>query len=215
MKINILTDNRTSWFIHYGKILEQHLLNLGHDVIYVFDKHDLEKGDICFLLSCSRIIENNFLLLNKNNIVVHSSDLPHGKGFSPLQWQILEGTNEIVLTLLEATNEVDAGPIYFKHSILFEGHELYIELRDSLGLEIINMCLKYVNEYNQLEPVLQVGESTFYKKRTIFDDQIDPTKTIKELFNHFRIADNINHPLYFYLNGYKYLIKIEKDCKNL
>jgi methionyl-tRNA formyltransferase len=214
MKISILTDNQTSWFIQYGKILEQQLLNLNHDVVYVYDKHNLREGDICFLLSCSRIVEDKFLLLHKNNIVVHASDLPNGKGFSPLQWQILDGSNKIVLSLIEAVSEVDAGPIYFKHSIIFEGHELYNELRVALGLEIIDMCLKYVIHYKELKPVQQVGESTFYRKRTKIDDQIDPCKTITELFNHFRIADNQNYPLYFYLNGYKYLIKIEKENNN-
>ena len=144
MKISILTDNRASWFVHYGKILEQQLLDLGHEANYIYDKFDLEQGDICFLLSCSRIVEYKYLLLHKNNIVVHASDLPKGKGFSPLQWQILEGINSIVLSLIEAVSEVDAGPIYFKQCILFEGHELYNELRDAVGLEIINMCLKYV-----------------------------------------------------------------------
>lgn len=213
MKISILTDNRTSWFVHYGKILEQRLLDLGHEANYIYNKLDLEKGDICFLLSCSRIVEEKFLLLHKNNIVVHASDLPKGKGFSPLQWQILEGNNKIVLSLIEAVNEVDAGPIYFNHSIMFEGHELYDELRDALGLEIIDMCLKYVIQYNQLKPVQQVGESSFYKKRTDLDDQIDPSKTINELFNHFRIADYQNYPLYFYRNGYKYFIRVDKYFK--
>lgn len=210
MKITILTDNQTSWFVHYGKILEKQLLNLGHEVKYVYNKFELEAGDICFLLSCSRIVEDRFLLLHKNNIVVHASDLPKGKGFSPLQWQILEGSNKIVLSLIEAVSEVDAGPIYFKHNVMFEGHELYNELRNALGAEIIEMCIKYVNQYNQLVPVPQVGESTYYKKRTDLDDQIDPSKSIKELFNHFRIADNQNYPLSFNLKGHKYLIKIEK-----
>jgi len=211
MKISILTDNHTSWFVHYGKILEQELIILGHEVKYVFNKFDLEAGDICFLLSCSRIIEDKFLLLHKNNIVVHASDLPKGKGFSPLQWQILEGSNNIILSLIEAVTEVDAGPIYFKHSVLFKGHELYNELRNVLGLEIIVMCVKFVNQYNQLKPVRQNGESTFYKKRTDLDDQVDPSKSIIELFNHFRIADSQNYPLYFNLYGHKYLIRIEKS----
>lgn len=213
MDISILTDNEKSWFIYYGKILQQKLSDLGHNVSYVYDKNDIKNGDICFLLSCSRIVEEKYLSLNKNNIVVHASDLPNGKGFSPLQWQILEGKNEIVLSMIEAFDEVDAGPIYFKHIIHFEGHELYDELRNALGIEIIEMCVKYVNSCRQLRPVEQSGETTFYKKRKIKDDEVDPSKTIKDLFNHFRIADNHNYPLFFFLNGHKYYIRVEKDSK--
>ena len=36
--------------------------------------------------------------MNKNNIVVHASDLPKGRGFSPMSWQILEGKNKIKLS---------------------------------------------------------------------------------------------------------------------
>jgi len=31
----------------------------------------------------------NFKLKNKLNLVIHSSDLPKGKSFAPIQWQIL------------------------------------------------------------------------------------------------------------------------------
>lgn len=91
MIINILTDNKKSWFIPYGYTLQSKLQELMHNVHFVFDKNDIHEGDICFLLSCSKIIEKEYLERNKNNIVVHASDLPKGKGFSPLQWQVLEG----------------------------------------------------------------------------------------------------------------------------
>ena len=40
--------------------------------------------------------------------------------------------------------------------------------------------------------------------------EIDPSITIKEQFNIFRVADNDRYPVFFYLNGYKYFIKIDK-----
>lgn len=213
MNISILTDSAKSWFIPYGQILVEELLQLNHNVKYVFNKNEILKGDICFLLSCTRIVENSYLSLNKHNIVVHASDLPKGKGFSPMQWQILEGNSEITLSLIEAVKDVDAGPIYFKHKIELNGSELYNELRNILASEIIKMCIKFVINIHSFIPKEQIGESTFYRKRSIKDDEIDPNKTIKELFNHFRIADNENYPLYFYLNGEKFLLKIEKPNK--
>src|SRR5690606_32562138 len=97
-----LTDNAHSWFVKYGNLLMRTLLKEGHQVKYVFNKNELSKGNICFLLSCTRIIGKEYLSLNSHNIVVHASDLPKGKGFSPLQWQILEGASAIPLTLFEA-----------------------------------------------------------------------------------------------------------------
>ena len=213
MKITILTDNKNSWFIPYGKKLVSQLKKANHDVLYVFNKKDILGGDICFLLSCSNIVDAEYLNKNKNNIVVHASDLPKGKGFSPMQWQILEGKNDIILTLFEAIEAIDAGPYYLKDKIEFNGTELYDELRDKLAQKIIEMCLSFVINYDDLKPKIQIGQATIYRKRTKEDDRIDISKCIVEQFNHFRIADNKKFPLWFEYKGEKFSIMINKTNK--
>ena len=210
MIITILTDNEKSWFIPYGKVLKEKLENLGNQVHYIFNKNNILEGDICFFLSCISIFEGDYLKRNKNNIVIHASDLPDGKGFAPLQWQILKGENEIILTLFEVSKDVDAGPYYFKDKVRFSGKELYQELRSILADKIIEMCVYFVKHINELNSIPQTGEESFFRKRRLKDDELDPYKTIVEQFNHFRIADNENYPLYFYLKGEKYILKIFK-----
>jgi len=213
MVITILTDDIQSWFVPYGMRLKSELELLGHNVYYVFNKNEIQEGDVCFLLSCSRIVENQFLRKNKNNIVVHASDLPKGRGFSPLQWQILEGKNEIVLTVIEAVDEVDAGPYYLKEKVTYDGSELLVEMRERLGNKIIGLCKYFINNKDTLKPIEQVGESTFFRRRTRKDDEIDPNKTIVELFNQLRIADNEKYPLWFTLKDNIYYLKIYKKKK--
>lgn len=210
MVITIITDNPTSWFVEYGEILTKRLSDEGHIVNYVFDKQEIKEGDVCFILSCSKIIQKEFLVKNKHNIVIHASDLPKGKGFSPLQWQILEGKNNITLTLFEAVEGVDAGPYFFKDEIRYGGTELHDELREILANKIINMSFKFIHDYDKLKPIEQVGEESFYPKRTRKDDEIDPDKSIRELFNNFRIANNKQFPLFFEIDKQIYTIKVEK-----
>jgi methionyl-tRNA formyltransferase len=210
MKITILTDDISSWFVFYGQKLKKLLQDRNHEVEYVFNKINIKEGDVCFLLSCSNIVEKKYLELNKNNIVIHASDLPHGKGFSPLQWQILEGKNDIPLTLFEAVEGVDAGPYYLKDFINYNGSELYFELREMLGEKIIEMSILFIENFNHMIPIRQTGIETFYPRRKKKDDQIDPQKSIIELFNHFRIADNEKYPLFFELYGQTYNVKIER-----
>jgi len=50
------------------------------------------------------------------NLVVHESDLPRGKGFAPVKWQILDGKKEIPVCLLETTEQVDSGDILGKYT---------------------------------------------------------------------------------------------------
>jgi methionyl-tRNA formyltransferase len=211
MKITILTDDPRSWFIPYGRELDAGLRAAGHDTRYVTRKQEIVAGDVCFLLSCVRIVEAEYLGRNRHNIVVHASDLPRGKGFSPLQWQILEGKQTIVVSLIEAVQAVDAGPVYFRSSLEFDGSELHDELRQKLGSKVVEMCLRYAAESDSLTPVSQEGAESFYRRRTESDDELDVQKSILEQFNHLRIAENERHPVYFRHLGHKYVLKVYKQ----
>jgi methionyl-tRNA formyltransferase len=211
MKITIITDDIKSWFIPYGTELLNQLTVLGHQVSYVHSKQEILEGDVCFILSCTKLLENDYLLRNKNNIVVHASDLPAGRGWSPLQWQVMEGKDTIPLTMIEAAAGADEGPYYLKSSIRLDGTELLPEMRNKMALEIIKMCTQYAEQRDKLMPIEQVGDSTFYPRRNNKDDEVDIDKTVRELFSQLRVADNDRHPLYFYYLANKYIIKIYKQ----
>lgn len=213
MKITILVDDMQSWFVKYAKKLEKELCE-KHQVSLIYDSKKASDGDICFLLSCSKIVSNDFLKKHHHNIVVHASDLPKGKGFSPLSYQIMEGKDEIVLTLFEAVEELDAGPYYLKENLKFDGTELLDELRNIMAIKINKMCSFFVEHVNELEPKPQVGEETIYKRITRKDNALDINKTIKEQFNHLRIADNEKYPLWFEYKNTRYIVHIYKDKTN-
>ena len=210
MRITLLTDNPRSWYVPHGQALCSTLRQAGHAVSYVFAKEQLPEGDVCFLLSCSRIVEPPLLQRHRHNIVVHASDLPQGKGFAPLQWQILEGRDEIPLTLFEAAAGVDAGPYYLKSVIRFDGTELYAELRARLGEKINALCQEFVEREATLVAIPQTGPETFYRRRTRQDDELSAEQSIASQFNHLRIADNERFPLYFHHRGRKYYLKIQR-----
>lgn len=211
MRITILVDDKDSWFIPYAIKLQKRLIDYGKEVKCVFNQKDVTPSDICFLLSCKKIVGQEFLKKNNHNIVVHASDLPRGKGFSPLAWQIMEGNNEIILTLFEVTEDVDAGPYYMKEKIVFLGTELLDSLHNKMANRIIEMCIKYVMHIKDYVAQTQEGESTFYPRRMEKDDELNIDKTIREQFNHLRIADNERHPLWFVVNEKKYYIKVYEE----
>ena len=53
-------------------------------------------------------------------ICFHETDLPFGRGGSPIQNLIQNGFSETKITALQMTSELDAGPIYLKN-IIFRG----------------------------------------------------------------------------------------------
>lgn len=208
MLIQILCDNPNSWIIPYAVQLKTLLEQLNHDVKFTHKHEDIVRGEILMLLSCEKLFKD--LNLNKHNLVVHESALPQGKGWSPLTWQILEGKNEIPVTLIEATEQVDAGDIYNQEIIHLEGHELVNELRMKQGEATIQLLLNFVNKYPNNKPTQQQGEESYYPRRKTEHSKLDINKTIAEQFNLLRVCDNERYPAWFEINGKKFILKVEK-----
>ncbi|WP_338791420.1 formyltransferase family protein [Bernardetia sp. Wsw4-3y2] len=208
MKIQLLVDNIGSWIIPYAKKLQSLLLELNHNVELIHSHEDIQKGDVLVLLSCEQILKN--LNLNTHNLVIHESALPQGKGWSPLTWQVLEGKSQIPITLFEATQKVDAGLIYEQDSISLNGTELVEELRVFQGEKTIELVIKFITNYPNNSKKKQEGLESFYPKRSPKDSELNIYKTIDEQFNLLRVCDNEKYPAFFYKNGVKYYIKINK-----
>lgn len=208
MKIQILIDNKNSWINRYIDTLIKKISYLGYNVNLINHHNEIKEGDVLFILSCEKILKN--LNLNKHNIVVHESDLPDGKGFSPLSWQILEGKNEIPITLFEATENIDSGTIYFKDKITFNGSELVEELRIKQFEATVNLIMKFLENIKNLPRIQNSGIGSRYRRRKPIDSMLDINKSILEQFNKLRIVDNNRYPAFFILNNIKYKIEISK-----
>ncbi|MFM7022525.1 MAG: hypothetical protein ACKOXB_06065 [Flavobacteriales bacterium] len=207
MKVQILCDNIKSWIIPYAQQLNSEISSRGIDCTLLHDPKAVVQGDVLVMLSCEQIFKN--LHLNKHNLVVHESALPHGKGWSPLTWQVLEGKNQIPITLFEAVSSVDAGAIYISDVIELEGTELVEDLRKKQGLKTNEMVLQFLDAYPDIQGRAQEGESTFYARRGPADSELDINKSIAEQFNLLRVCDNEKYPAFFHYQGRKYKIKIE------
>lgn len=187
-------------------------LNAGYRVLWCHDKQDLRPGDFCFYLSCGQIVPANTLSQYRHNLVVHESDLPNGKGWSPLSWQILKGENKIPVTLFEAAKKVDSGKIYAQEWLEFEGHELIDELRVAQAMATRNLCKRFVSEYPGIlaKAREQVGEESFYPRRKPADSKLNASQSIVDQFALLRIVDNERYPAFFENEGHKYMIAIRR-----
>lgn len=207
LKVAILTSPR-QWFESHARSLSDRL----GDVPVFTDHLDMnESYDLLFILSYHKIIGSEFLEKNSNNIVVHASNLPEGKGWAPMFWQVLEGREEITFSMIEAVADVDAGDIYLQRSLSLTGYELNAELRLMQAEVIKAMCVELLDNIHLLEnPQKQLGAETFYPRRTSEDSRLDVNRSIGEQFNLLRICDNEEYPAFFELGGIRYLLKIEK-----
>lgn len=182
----------------------------GHEVRWAHHASELPEGDIYFYLSYGKIVNATLLSRHSNNLVVHASDLPRGRGWSPMTWRIIEGDNDIPVTLFEAAESVDSGAIYKQAILSFSGSELLSEIQHALGEAINDLCSYFVNEYPDIihSAIPQDGEATHYPRRRPEDSQIDINLPLKNNFNLLRTVDNEKYPAWFEYNGRRYILQI-------
>lgn len=207
--ISVLVDNE-SWILPYAEELVKSCLKRGDKASLVRAFDDLRESDITFFLGCVRIAPKSVLEKSKKNLVVHESNLPSGKGFSPMTWQILEGASDIVFCLLEASDKVDSGPVIMRKVVSLRGDELSPEWRHIQGETTVEICLSYLEESEIPLAQEQVGKESFYRRRNSADSEIDPFKTIAEQFDLLRVVNNDDYPAFFDIRGERYILRIDK-----
>jgi methionyl-tRNA formyltransferase len=211
MKISVLCTDRFHPVVKRLDDWAKSMLVKQHIVTLVFDKADLLGGDVLFLVSCGQMIGDHERAKYKSTLVLHASDLPKRRGWSPHIWAILDGENEITVSLFEATEPVDTGLIWLKTSFSLEGHELLDEINKKLFDAEILLMTSAINKINDINPIDQIGDpGSYMQKRTPADSEIDPKKSIVEQFDLLRVVDSDRYPAFFYYRGYRYKIKIEK-----
>jgi methionyl-tRNA formyltransferase len=211
MNISILCTDRLHPVIERLNEWVKSMAFKQHKISLVFDKTELLGGDILFLVSCGQMIGDHERAKYKSTLVLHASDLPKRRGWSPHIWSILDGENEITVSLLEATKPIDTGLIWLKTSFVLEGHELIDEINNKLFDAEIFLMTCAIDGIEKINPSAQVGDpGSYMKKRSPADSEIDPEKSILEQFNLLRIVDSDRYPAFFYHHGYKYQIKIKK-----
>jgi methionyl-tRNA formyltransferase len=207
LKISILVDTPDSWILPFAKDICARFSE-QHDIQLYFEASEVREGDMLFLLGCTSIIPDSILARNRNNLVVHESNLPEGRGWAPVAWQVLKGKNRIPIVLFQATNTLDAGPIYLRDCIELDGTELLPEIKQKQGEKTVQLVDTFLKKWPDVKCESQVGEPTYFPKRTEGDDELDPQKTIIENFNHLRIVHNEKYPAWFRFKGEKYILKI-------
>ena len=209
LKITIVSD-AGSWSGGFIGELKTDLEKSGHTVRWVHDPKEIEDGDVALFLSLGRIVSRALLKRHAHNLVVHESALPQGRGWSPLTWQILEGKNEIPISLIEAGESVDSGVIYAQGCLLFEGHELVDELRAAQARATMELCRDFIHRYPYVssEGRPQSGTSSHYPRRQPDDSRLDPDKSIRDQLNLLRVADPDRYPAFFELAGRRYEVRL-------
>ena len=140
----------------------------------------------------------NFLissqLLNRWDCVVfHTGPLPLGRGGTPIQNLIEAGISHAPLNALRATEYIDAGPIFASREIDLSGSlgDIFERIREGVASLIEQIVL-----HNPV-PQEQVGEPTYFERRTPEMSEINGSESVEEIYDKIRMLDYDGYPRAF------------------
>lgn len=172
----------------------------------------LQGGKFLLLASCPYFINAEVRSKFKHTLLVHASNLPQGRGWSPYIWELLAGADSVTLSLLEAEDEIDSGAIWTKIQVPIEPFLDFSEISEKIGLAQGKLFRYAIENEDVITPYAQDPNisPTHYSRRSPNDSGIDSRASLKDAFNKIRLCDPHRYPAYFNLNGNRYLIKVER-----
>ncbi|MBV2181851.1 MAG: hypothetical protein KUL86_11550 [Castellaniella sp.] len=135
-------------------------------------------------------------------VIFHMTDLPYGRGGSPLQNLIVRGHRETQISALRCVESLDAGPVYMKRPLRLEGAAS--EIFSRAARIIADMIEELIRE--QPEPRAQEGVVTIFARRTPAESNLAHAHItdLNDFFDFIRMLDAKGYPRAFIdLHGYR------------
>jgi methionyl-tRNA formyltransferase len=130
-------------------------------------------------------------------VVFHMTDLPFGRGGSPLQNLIVRGFRDTKISAIRCVAGLDAGPVYLKRPLSLLGSAEEIFLRAAATIE--DMIVEVVRKRPKPKP--QRGAPTVFKRRKPRQGDLAEAKSLDEAFDLIRMLDAEGYPSAFLAAG--------------
>lgn len=123
-------------------------------------------------------------------VVFHMTDLPYGRGGSPLQNLIVRGHDSTVISALRCVEGLDEGPIYLKSPLSLAGSAGEIFQRAAIEIGQMIACIV------QTEPtaVPQTGEPVVFARRRPEEGDVGGLTDLAKVYDYIRMLDAEGYP---------------------
>ncbi len=136
-----------------------------------------------------------------STINLHAGRLPHYRGGSPLNWQMIEGKKNIFISIIKMTKKIDEGPIYATKKIKINTNENIKDLHNKVNKIYPYMVENVIQKIKKkIKPKKQsIKFKRYLKQRSDKDGKIEWNyMTNYEVFNLVR-ATASPYPGAFYI----------------
>lgn len=214
--ISLLCGSKSHPVVGYIREWAEKQKQEGHNIHIYFSHENVVLSGVLFVLSYGRILPREFVDSFDHVIVLHASDLPKGRGWSPYIWEILAGADHITLSAITAAERVDEGDIWAKIPIAIDPTDVYLDINEKLFSAEITLIERVLDMIGNGEsPVPQLEDSvTYFRMRTPEDSRVELDSRLDDIFNLLRTADPIRYPVFFEKNGVRFNLLLEKVREN-
>jgi len=123
-------------------------------------------------------------------VIFHMTDLPFGRGGSPLQNLIVRGIETTMISALRCEAGVDTGPVYIKRPLSLAGsaQEIFLRATDVIADMIVEIL--------RVRPVPQPqqGEATSFRRRHPTDGDWSQVASLMQVYDFIRMLDADGYP---------------------
>lgn len=123
-------------------------------------------------------------------VIFHMTDLPYGRGGSPLQNLIVRGVKDTKISALKCSEVLDGGPIYLKKSLSLEGSAQ--QIFQNASTIIFQMILEILR--TNPTPLEQKGEVVEFSRRKSSESDISTLDDISKIYDYIRMLDADGYP---------------------
>ncbi|WP_425448042.1 formyltransferase family protein [Dethiothermospora halolimnae] len=194
--MNIIIATTKSWNINNAKKFIKNTNN-KYKVYLITSKEELEykkvkimDPDYIFFPHWSWVIPKD-IFIEFACIVFHMTDLPFGRGGSPLQNLIELGIKDTKISAIKVDGGIDTGEIYMKKDLNLNGSAEEIFMRAS-NIIFDNMINEIIN--NKIIPKKQEGEVVKFKRRTSRQSEIKKDFDLNKIYDYIRMLDCKGYP---------------------
>ena len=126
---SLANDTSVSWTRISDSLSLEKVADIDPSWIFFFHWSDIVSKAMCEHFRC---------------VTIHTSNLPDGRGGSPIQNQIIKGTRSSRVNALQMTRKVDSGPIYCSLPITLQGS--LADIWQAIAEQAKRLIQKCINE---------------------------------------------------------------------
>jgi|TARA_B110000037_G_scaffold188986_1_gene220843 methionyl-tRNA formyltransferase len=208
--IIFLLDKKNTWIEKYILRNKFYEISKKYDLKIKYKININEKAEMLFLLGYTSKFKTSKYKKIKNFFLVHESNLPIGRGWSPVKYQLLANKSKIKCCLISCEDPIDSGDIYETGTLNIDKTDLYDDIKIKQYKVTINLITRLIKKYPNIKSKKQKGKATWYKKLSSDDDKLNFNESISSQFNKIRSTDYHNYQNYFFINNKKFYLRISK-----